>query len=79
MKLYAFMFMGNYKPEHTVVWDNEEDTNYNGSSPSALGRTYGHVSISDGNGKEHSDKTWNQTVTRDQKYYVFMPVKNPVA
>ena len=24
MKLYAFMFMGNYKPEHTVVWDNED-------------------------------------------------------
>jgi len=24
MKLYAFMFMGNYKPEHTATWDNED-------------------------------------------------------
>ena len=64
-----------------VVWDTEDDPNIAGvgSGVSSAGAIYGHVSITDGNGKEHSDKTWGQTVYRDQKYYVFMPVKNPLA
>lgn len=24
MKLYAFMFMGNFRPEHTATWDNPD-------------------------------------------------------
>lgn len=55
-----------------VVWDNNQ--NGGGSNVSDLGKIHGHISISLGDGRESSDKIWNQTVNRDASYTVFYPV-----
>jgi hypothetical protein len=51
-----------------VVWDRDPSNHSSGG-----GKQHGHISISDGQGHEYSDKPRNQMTNYGPRYRVFVP------